>query len=235
MTWARIDDGFWRNEKVAACSDASLGLHVRAISYCADQATDGVLSGIALKALRAKAGLVRELVKAGLWIDHHDRFEIHDYLKYNPSAEQIATKRHSKAMAGAKGAASRWHGTGNAPDPTRTHTQSNVVVLPDARPAIFALYESMGWTINAGVMPKLEAIEEDHPPDDVAAAFKLGAEARCRNLGYIEAILRHWKDHGRDCDCTRKRNGTSEHVQANRGKLAGGGVHPRAAAAKPWD
>ena len=123
MTWARLDDGFWRNEKVIACPDAALGLHVRAISYCADQRTEGRISKAALLILRAKPSRVAELVDAGLWDEIDGDYAVHDFLKYNPSVAESDSKRDAKRIAGAKGAASRWHSGGNAPDPipTRTH------------------------------------------------------------------------------------------------------------------
>jgi len=60
-----------------------------------------------------------DLLKVGLWHeDGHDcpkcpqpgrrRLYVHDYLKYQPSAEEIKGLREARSEAGRKGAATRW-------------------------------------------------------------------------------------------------------------------------------
>lgn len=102
MTWARVDDGFWRHEKIAGVSDAALGLHLRALSYCCDQLTDGKLSKPALTMLGAKPSQVRELVMAGIWDEGP---VIHDFLEYNESRVEVLDKRE-KAKLRMRGARS---------------------------------------------------------------------------------------------------------------------------------
>lgn len=64
---------------------------------------------------------VHDLVKAGLWHeDGHDcpecpqpgrkRLYVHDYLVYQPSAEEIQAKKKQQSEAGKKGASVRWQG-----------------------------------------------------------------------------------------------------------------------------
>ena len=107
-----------------------------------------------------------------------------------------------------------------------------VVVVPEAnldelieRPNIYRLYESLGWTISPAVTGILADMESEYEPAWLESAFAAAAEARARNVKYVEAVLRHWRDHGRDCECGKReakrddRNGqrrddTGEHAAA---------------------
>jgi hypothetical protein len=64
---------------------------------------------------------VEDLVKVDLWhADSHDcltcpqpgrrRYYIHDYLRYQPSAEEIRQRQDARSEAGKKGASVRWAG-----------------------------------------------------------------------------------------------------------------------------
>ena len=111
MTWLKLDDRFPRHPKVLSLSDRAFRAHVSGLCYCAEQLTDGVV----------EAGIVdkraaRELVGAGLWIEMPaGRHRIHDFLDYNPSKAEAMARADAKRIAGAKGAAVRWHGRENAP------------------------------------------------------------------------------------------------------------------------
>jgi len=118
MTWVRLDDQFADHPKVVGLSASAFRLHVTALCYCARQETDGVIPRAAAFVLAAKRHVV-ELVGAGLWEPHAAGYCVHDFLDFNPSHAELDSKRDSKRIAGAKGAASRWHGGRNAPVPTR--------------------------------------------------------------------------------------------------------------------
>ena len=115
MTWLRIDDSFSEHPKVAGLSDRAFRVHVRAMVYAARHTTDGAIPEAMLRQWGAIPKVRAELVSARVWDESPLR--LHDYLEYNPSAKQIDSKRQSKVIAGAKGAASRWHVGGNAPVP----------------------------------------------------------------------------------------------------------------------
>ena len=64
---------------------------------------------------------IGDLIKVGLWHeDGHDciecpqpgrrRYYVHDYLVYQPSAEEIESKKQQRSEAGKKGASKRWAG-----------------------------------------------------------------------------------------------------------------------------
>lgn len=108
MTWVRIEDGMVEHPKIAGLSDRAFRLHVEAICYSTRMLTDGEISvGIARRLGTPKS--VKELVTAGAWDELVDGgYQIHDYLDYQLSREEVETLREQKAAAGRAGAKARW-------------------------------------------------------------------------------------------------------------------------------
>lgn len=118
MTWAKFDDGYPMDRKVRPLSDAAFRLDVSGICYTARHGFDGHIPaddlGIVSEVRRPDVA-VAELVKRGRWHepDHgceskhcrpiKDGWLIHDYLAYNPTAEQVREIREARAKAGAAG------------------------------------------------------------------------------------------------------------------------------------
>ncbi len=110
MPWARLDDRFHVNPKVVGLSIEAVGLYVLALSYCADQLTDGRVPGGWAKTLggsRAKR-IIGELVDHDLWQAVEGDWLVHDYLDFNPPREQVLRERSElsakRAAAGRRGA-----------------------------------------------------------------------------------------------------------------------------------
>lgn len=100
MAWARLDDSFYDHPKVLRIwhdRPDALGLHMRAIAYCARHETDGYLPGPAVMGLSPlqsdREQQVAALINAGLWYENEGDFVIHDYLDYNLSRNEIAARR----------------------------------------------------------------------------------------------------------------------------------------------
>jgi hypothetical protein len=120
MAWAAIDDAILDNGKIGRAGVLGLVLHTAAISWCARNLTDGRLpkakvalllnlSGVTVApgndAGVPRRGALAELVRPdpeaiadhlaaiGLWHDRGDDWEIHDYLKYNPSRADVFERR----------------------------------------------------------------------------------------------------------------------------------------------
>lgn len=116
MTWTKIDDQLHAHPKVQQAwqtCDASLGLHLLALSYAGAYLTDGhvaeafVKAQIPASARRRKA--VEALVAAGLWDQWPDGgWMIHNYLEFNESRAQVETRRRADSgrKRGGKGARS---------------------------------------------------------------------------------------------------------------------------------
>lgn len=98
MGWARIDDGLHSHPKAYRVSLPALGLWTIALSYAAHYETDGFIEDGWLRSVAARHGsrgraLVHELVDAGFLEPAEGGFDLHDYLDYNPSREQLGRSR----------------------------------------------------------------------------------------------------------------------------------------------
>lgn len=109
MSWARFDDRCPSNPKVALLSDAAFRLWFTAICYSCEHLTDGEIQrDVPAILTRAPSGAklracIRELVDRGLWRETENGWEVHDFLDWNPSGEQVRAKREARAKAGRKG------------------------------------------------------------------------------------------------------------------------------------
>lgn len=120
MAWAAIDDAILDNGKIGRAGALGLLLHTAAISWCARNLTDGRLPKAKVACLLNLSGLgvapgndagvprrsaatdfVRpdpdaiadHLAAVGLWHDRGETWELHDYLKYNPSRADVLERR----------------------------------------------------------------------------------------------------------------------------------------------
>lgn len=115
MAWARLDDRLHQNPKLARISADAFRLWVHSITFSCLNRTDGVIlrTDLALTSPGLSANLraskARELVKNGLWIETTSGWEIHDFLEFNPSADEIQETAVMKGKAGSKGNHVRWH------------------------------------------------------------------------------------------------------------------------------
>lgn len=101
MPYANIDDNFADHPKVVGISDAAFRLHVAGILYCRRHQTDGLIEADEVPRLvrRFKKSAVPELVEANLWHERFDGkvYEIHDFLDWNESRNQVEKRRADKA------------------------------------------------------------------------------------------------------------------------------------------
>jgi hypothetical protein len=109
MVWAKLDDHFHAHPKIADLEPAimleAVGLHALAISWSADNLTDGrIPRGLPCKlAGRNVDDLVDALGEVGLWERKRRGLEIHDFLDYNPSRAQIEAGRAAMSAGGRRG------------------------------------------------------------------------------------------------------------------------------------
>lgn len=105
MTWIRVDDHFADHPKVMALGAerlAGLGLWHVAASYCARYLTDGFVPAAHVQA-HAPKRLIRKLVNVGLFDEVDGGYRLHDWLKYNPSRDQVEQAIAKKRAAGQAG------------------------------------------------------------------------------------------------------------------------------------
>lgn len=93
LTWFKVDDGFWSHPKTVDLSAGAVALWVRAGSYCGNHLTDGVIPRHVLAMLQGTTEQAGELITAGLWLDHVDGYQFHDWLIYQPTREKVERER----------------------------------------------------------------------------------------------------------------------------------------------
>lgn len=103
MPWVKLDDQFLVNPKVMRAGLQGRALYVAGLCYCAGGLTDGfiptdVLPKLGILADVKKPGAaVAKLTEAGLWESRAGGYVVHDYLKYQPSAEEVRKERERVA------------------------------------------------------------------------------------------------------------------------------------------
>lgn len=120
--WFKVDDSFPQHPKVLAIPRrdraATIGLWALAGIWCSQQLTDGYLAEHMVEELAGTKKQAELLVKVKLWQLAEGGYQIHDYLDYNPSADEVraeqARRHEAKVKAGraggvASGAARRKH------------------------------------------------------------------------------------------------------------------------------
>lgn len=105
MTWVILDDAFSDHPKIDGLSDGAFRLHVSAIVYCGRLLTDGYVSSERAPRLMPgyRKAYVAELERAELWDQADAGWQIHNYLHYQQSAEQVRAKTAARAAAGKTG------------------------------------------------------------------------------------------------------------------------------------
>lgn len=105
MTWAKLDDGFFRHPKSRAAGKDGRALFVAGLCWAAAHLTDGHIGTAELGLIAAEAEVrpgatVRRLVETGLWEACADGWRIHDFHDFNPTAQAALDKRRKRAEAG---------------------------------------------------------------------------------------------------------------------------------------
>lgn len=107
-TFVRLDEGYDEHPKVMPLTDAAFRAHIEAILWASrNEAKWRIPVAVAAKKWRPK--VIRELVGARLFDEADGVYEVHDYLDFNRSAEEIAAFRESRGDAGTFGNHKRWH------------------------------------------------------------------------------------------------------------------------------
>ncbi|NPV57567.1 MAG: DnaD domain protein [Anaerolineae bacterium] len=70
--------------------------------------------------------------------------------------------------------------------------------LSDVRPNIFTLYEQNIGPLTPMIADELQNAEAEFPQDWIEEAVKLAMESNVRKWRYVLAILRSWKEEGKD-------------------------------------
>lgn len=103
MTWFKVDDDLAFHRKVVAAGNASMGLWVRAGSWCAQHLTDGFIPDEMIGILGTPAQRSK-LIKVGLWTEVPGGCQFHQWSENGrqPTAQSVREKRERAAERQAK-------------------------------------------------------------------------------------------------------------------------------------
>jgi hypothetical protein len=114
--YARLMGDFWQHTRIAKLSLAAVGLHAKAMSYVADQMSDGDVTRPALAAFfvgPVDETLVAELVKHGVWKTKKDgTWRLRDWSQHNITRSAWEQQKEATKGRVQKHRAAR---SGNAP------------------------------------------------------------------------------------------------------------------------
>ncbi|MGH3094586.1 MAG: hypothetical protein ACRDMV_01130 [Streptosporangiales bacterium] len=114
MSWVRIDDSFYDHPKFAMLNALGITAWLTGLAYCNRNLTNGFVPAGAARRLFDCEGLgvytgtftgedaepihgVEQLVEVGLWHEVNGGYQVHDYLEYQPSREQVLAEREKTA------------------------------------------------------------------------------------------------------------------------------------------
>ena len=114
--WAKIDDQFYLGKKAARIDRDEQDLYLASLVYCNGQLTDGFVPAANLMLLYVWAKLPMEanaqanaqaiasrLVEHDLWELVDGGFQVHDFLDWNPSREDVLALKAARSEAGKRG------------------------------------------------------------------------------------------------------------------------------------
>jgi len=110
MGWVRVDDSFYDHPKFGQIGALGMAAWIAGLAYCNRNLTDGFIPTRAAMRLIDTTGLgyytsnmsgrdaepadgIDELVGAGLWVEEPGGYRVHDYLDYQPSADEVRADR----------------------------------------------------------------------------------------------------------------------------------------------
>ena len=221
MSWVKLDDQYPDHPKIVDVGPLGMALHVAATCYCARYLTDGFVpakvinrlinfDGISITESNGVSNAVtnisvtEQLTRAGLLEKVDGGYQVHDYLEYNPTGEQVRAERErnkdrQKQYRDRNGVS---NGVSNgiindAPSPSPSLINELLLLEGEQkRPEIFSIYEHEMGAITPMIADKLEDMEKEYSLEWITAAFKECALNNKRNVKYACAILDRWKVDG---------------------------------------
>jgi hypothetical protein len=96
MTWTKLSDTFYDDPKVLAAGNEAVGLHARALTYCARHLTDGLVPKEMARQL-GKPSAIQTLLDTGFWREKGGNYIVADYFPDQESREEVEARRAQDA------------------------------------------------------------------------------------------------------------------------------------------
>ena len=221
MAWARIDDNFFSHPKVRKAGKDAVILYMAALCHSNAYMTEGFIADDVLDLIGIQAfqnepkSSANKLVECGLFIRVEGGYQIHDFLEYNYSRQQINDIKAKRAQAGRQGGRPTKQNESKTKanekqNESHTHTHINTHTNTDINPTnqsssiaekgddddLYKAFETI-----AAVTPEVrKAI--DQAADSYGAAWVRDAIAEgvvhgAKSFAYVNRILASWKANGK--------------------------------------
>jgi len=188
MPWIRLDDQFPDHPKVIEAGPLASWLYVCGIGYCNRLLTDGFIPLGQVRKLAdvdSAGELAARLVAVGLWDEAEGGYRIHDYLEYQPSAEEVKAERAGNARR-----QQEWRGRNKGSSAVSNAVTDSVSNAPNNGPVTPAPYPSRTHPVP---VPLPDPVPD--PPGVVRAAPKrANAQATLPSAEELIEQLRPWAD-----------------------------------------
>ncbi len=92
--WVKLDDKAWAEPKVQEVGNEAFGAYCRMLSFCGGHLTDGKVTDQTASFI-TRPKIVERLAEFGFVNQRGTGLLIPDFLDYNPSKEQVETKREA--------------------------------------------------------------------------------------------------------------------------------------------
>lgn len=97
MAWFKVDDHLYSHPKWLELPKGARALWVTAGAWCAGQLLDGYVPKSVLPMLGGTPTEARALVGCGLWVEAPGGWRFHDWAAYQPTKNDVMTKRAKDA------------------------------------------------------------------------------------------------------------------------------------------
>jgi hypothetical protein len=155
--WVRDSDDFYDHPKLADLDLAAWGLRAWGTAWANRNLSDGVVPYSIVKRMDPDGMASGALIDAGVWHLEDGCIRIHDYLDYQPSAEQVRSKREKERE--------RWQRRASS-EPPPPQLRAEYAATPTAS-------QPQPQPIDQELLGEFESWWHDYPvKKDKAAAFK---------------------------------------------------------------
>ena len=117
MAWVKLDEQFTDHPKIMQAGPLASWLYVCGLTYCNRLLTNGHIPAGQLRKLADLDGadlLAATLVRVGLWDTVDGGYQVHDYLDYQPSKDQVMAQREATAIRQGRFRENKRNGVTNA-------------------------------------------------------------------------------------------------------------------------
>lgn len=230
MAWTRIDDKFLMNPKIQSAGAYGMALYLSGLIYSNTNLTDGYIPDVMLPALCGLAyqtpskRVASLLVDLNLWERVSGGYQIHDFLTFNKSKQEIDLLNKQRAENGAKGGRpAKQTETGLLtetltgllskqppinpntliplyPNELKDSTTTDLSAPENLVDSIYRAYKRDIGEMTPAVIDDILAVIDDYPADWFEESFKEAARNNKQSWSYALAILKRWKVDGYKVD-----------------------------------